>query len=279
LQNEELYRMSVLGNTPTLANQEFARIEVSCTNLGATGNDGTIDFWASVNGTVSEFFRINGADNENNSFRPLDMNGQDIKSSTGNMVITTASSTGTGNLSATAKGSLTLASATDQVLVSNNLIMGENKSITTTTTSNPITTEIGGINGTIVIDDTINNNTATIQSGEILFTSDPAGAQVEIGQLTRGSVSLQRSVGGNIQNLDIGNDSADGGEIIWTNTVPASSLPLIIETNKSLRMKITDDLELDGNNIESVSSGISAGNYLRIKLNGTYYKIALLNDT
>ena len=158
--------------------------------------------------------------------------------------------------------------------------MGANKSITTTTTPNPITNTIGGINGTIVIDDTTNNNTTTIQSGEILFTSDPAGAQVEIGQLTRGSVSLQRSVSGNIQDLDIVNDSAVGGEIIWTNNVPASSLPLIIDTNKSLRMKITDDLELEGVSIESnIPSGISAGNYLRIKLNNVYYKIALLNDT
>jgi hypothetical protein len=134
LQNEELYRMSVLGNTPTLANQEFARIEVSCTNLGATGNDGTIDFWASVNGTISEVFRMNGADNENNSFRPLDMNGQDIKTSSGSMVISTTSSTGTGNITINAKANISSTSVNTSMTATGNLVLTGTNDVTISST-------------------------------------------------------------------------------------------------------------------------------------------------
>jgi hypothetical protein len=39
------------------------------------------------------------------------------------------------------------------------------------------------------------------------------------------------------------------------------------------------DLVFEGTNIESSSSGSNSGQHLRIKLNGTYYKIRLENDT
>jgi hypothetical protein len=102
LQNEELYRMSVIGQTATVASQEFARIEVSSTNVGGGNNDGSIDFWVSINGTISEVFRMNGADNDNNSFRPLDMNNNNITNvSNGgfNTIGATSCSIGTGNFS------------------------------------------------------------------------------------------------------------------------------------------------------------------------------------
>jgi hypothetical protein len=41
---------------------------------------------------------------------------------------------------------------------------------------------------------------------------------------------------------------------------------------------VTGDLVLTGTNLESAISGTASGNYLRIKLNGTYYKIELKND-
>ena len=86
----------------------FGKIESTITtNIAPSNYDGALDFYSLINGVNNLVFRLNGADNENNSFRPLDMNGQDIKSSSGNMGISTASSTGTGNMTITAKAILT----------------------------------------------------------------------------------------------------------------------------------------------------------------------------
>ena len=52
---------------------------------------------------MTEFFRINGADSENNMFLPIDMNGQAIKSSSGNLSISTSGSSGTGTITLTPK--------------------------------------------------------------------------------------------------------------------------------------------------------------------------------
>ena len=124
---------------------EFARVEASVRNTGVGNDDGSMSFSALQNGTFTTYFTINGADNENNCFLPLDMNGQAIKSSTTNLTLSATASSGTGS---------------------------------------------------III-------------------------------------------------------------------APKSS---------------TGDLQLDGANIASATAGGSSGNHLRIKLNGVYYKIALLND-
>lgn len=82
---------------------EFARIEASVRNTGVGNDDGSIAFSGLINGVMTEFFRINGADSENNMFLPVDMNGQAIKSSSGNLGISTASSSGTGTITLTPK--------------------------------------------------------------------------------------------------------------------------------------------------------------------------------
>ena len=51
---------------------------------------------------MSETFNFNGGQNENNSFRPLDMNGNNIRTTTGSLAINVASSS-------TAGATLTLA--------------------------------------------------------------------------------------------------------------------------------------------------------------------------
>jgi hypothetical protein len=46
----------------------------------------------------------------------------------------------------------------------------------------------------------------------------------------------------------------------------------------NLVLEATDDLFINGANLEQLASGASSGVFLRFRLNGTYYKIALLND-
>jgi len=77
----------------------FGKIECSVTGASAiTGNDAALDFYTCVNGANNIVFRMNGADNENNCFRPLDMVGNALKTSTLNLSIDATASSGTGNI-------------------------------------------------------------------------------------------------------------------------------------------------------------------------------------
>jgi hypothetical protein len=77
---------------------EFARMEVAVRNTGVGNDDGSIGFLGLVNGVQTEFFRLNGADSENNMFLALDMNGNSVKTTAGNITIDASSSAGTGTL-------------------------------------------------------------------------------------------------------------------------------------------------------------------------------------
>jgi hypothetical protein len=82
----------------------FGRIDcVATASSAGAGDDGALDFYSCVNGASSLVFRMNGADNENNSFRPLDMTGNNIKTSSGNMTIETTASSGVGTIVLTPK--------------------------------------------------------------------------------------------------------------------------------------------------------------------------------
>jgi len=84
--------------------RSFARIESTITTNTAPLNiDGSLDFYSLINGVNNLVFRLNGADNENNSFRPLDLNGNSLKTSTGDLLIDATSSTGTGNITLSPK--------------------------------------------------------------------------------------------------------------------------------------------------------------------------------
>ena len=84
---------------------QFGGIESVITSAGGGGGvDGALDFYSCVNGGKSLVMRLNGADNENNFFRPLDMGGNNITTNIGNMAITTSASAGTGTMTLTSKG-------------------------------------------------------------------------------------------------------------------------------------------------------------------------------
>lgn len=88
----------------------FGKIECSATTASVGDTDGSLDFYSLINGVNQAVFRLNGADNENNSFRPLDLNGNALKTSSGNMTIDTTASSGTGTLAITSKGATTITS-------------------------------------------------------------------------------------------------------------------------------------------------------------------------
>ena len=96
--SQNYYALNYAGTTT-----EFARVEASVRNTGAGNDDGSIAFSGLINGVMTEFFRVNGADSENNMFLPLDMNGQSIKSSSGNLAFSSTGSSGGGVIVMTSK--------------------------------------------------------------------------------------------------------------------------------------------------------------------------------
>jgi len=77
---------------------EWSRIQTSVENIGAGNQDGTLSLWTSVNGVVAQVANFNGAQNENNMFRPLDMNNNEIRTTAGVLTLSGLSSTGTGTI-------------------------------------------------------------------------------------------------------------------------------------------------------------------------------------
>lgn len=118
---------------------QFGGIQSVITSAGGAGGvDGALDFYSCVNGGSSLVWRLNGADNENNSFRPLDMNGNNITTSSSNMLITSASSTGTGTMSITGKGNTNITSNTGSIALT---ATSQNIALTASTYQHLITTQ------------------------------------------------------------------------------------------------------------------------------------------
>jgi hypothetical protein len=221
-------QLNFFGKDASGSKVQFGGIETLITSAGGvTGVDGALDFYTCVNGTKSLVFRMNGADNENNSFRPLDMNGNAITTSLSSLTITTSTSAGTGNITLISKGSTIISS------------LGT-ASITTNT-------------GNITFSSAVSSGTGDI-----------------IGLTTNGNVSLTANVpSGGTNGFCILN--ADRG-VSLTSALGGSDGNVILNVNN------IGDLQLEGTTLQSSTSGANSGQHLRIKLNGTYYKIRLEND-
>jgi hypothetical protein len=132
--------------------------------------------------------------------------------------------------------------------------MNLNGSLDITTTGNFITS-CQGVN--------IQSSRTDIQSNEYVIVN-VAGGFSQLTMSSCGTASLSAtdpSTGGGGGYLTIDNAGV---------TLAAASGNCDITT--------PNDLVLNGTNLSSISAGSSSGNYLRIKLNGTYYKIELRND-
>lgn len=103
---------------------EWARIQTKTENVGAGNQDGTLSIFNSVNGVVSETFNFNGGQNENNSFRPLDMNGNDIRTITGGLQIGCSTSATAGAVLTLATKNGTAGSGAGLALTGDTLLSG-----------------------------------------------------------------------------------------------------------------------------------------------------------
>ena len=98
-----VYRQQHNARDATGSTITFGGIDVVSRNVGAGNQDGFLAFNCAVNGTLTKLLEINGNESEINAFQTIDLNGQNIKSSTGNMTVTTLSSTGTGTITISPK--------------------------------------------------------------------------------------------------------------------------------------------------------------------------------
>jgi hypothetical protein len=113
-----LFQQSVYGKDSFLNKQEYTRITHTIRDLTGGAEDGSIEMGAFVNGSFNNFLQINGNQNEVNCLKTLDMGGNDILTTTGNMAIQTTSSSGNGDLTITAKRDLQLLSAGSEIIIS-----------------------------------------------------------------------------------------------------------------------------------------------------------------
>ena len=93
-----LFNQSVYGKDAGNVKQEYTRITHTIRDATVGGEDGSIEMGCFVNGTYANFVQLNGVENEVNFYKTLDMSGNDIITSTGNLSLSAFSSTGTGQI-------------------------------------------------------------------------------------------------------------------------------------------------------------------------------------
>ena len=114
--------MSYQAKTALNTTQEYARINANIRNSSVGNYDGSLSLNTTVNGTLTEFVRINGADNESNFYRPLDMNGNSVNTSSGKLAISSTTSSGTGTVDITSKSAVNITANSGAInLVSSDL--------------------------------------------------------------------------------------------------------------------------------------------------------------
>jgi hypothetical protein len=232
----------------------FGKIESTITTNTAPSNyDGALDFYSLINGVNNLVFRLNGADNENNSFRPFDLNGNALKTSTGNLTIDgTSAPSGSGqiiiNPRATSNlqinGSVNLPSTSNNFTIGtagsgfNGLMSSQNANFTDTA---------GGRSGVYnyagaILTDTPNSLSADFQASSLYLVNTANPADNLTTSITTTAFGLLRNDtgSGTQQNFTFDNNSASGGTIDYTNTIGSNGM--LIRSNQSVSLESTTGL-------------------------------------
>jgi hypothetical protein len=256
---ENVGSISMYGLDAGAQKTEFGRIQIKAENVASGNEDGTLSIFNAVNGASLEVFNFNGAQNENNTFRPLDMNGNALRSNTGNLVLETLSSIGAGAINMNMKngGFVNIPSATS----ANNYVR-----ITPNSSTNANRLELS------------NTDAGTTFRNSINLLNSQYAPEIEL--------KADFSTGGAVnKSINIVADGNSGFNKITAYDGQANN-PFQIDastyTNGSIELKVNDntggDIILTSTNIVSGSAGGNSGLHLRLKINGTYYKIKLEDD-
>jgi hypothetical protein len=97
--NDIIASQNFYADTTGPTKTEFARIEVISQNVGGLpGLDGTIILRTLVNGAFNTFISLNGSSQQIEIGKEIDLNSNNIVTSSGNLTISTVASSGTGNI-------------------------------------------------------------------------------------------------------------------------------------------------------------------------------------
>ena len=235
----------------------FGKTECVATSTGLNNDDGALDFYSCVNGINNLVFRLNGADNENNSFRPLDLNGNALKTSQANMAIEATASSGTGQITIAPK-------------TSSNLIIG---------------TIPAGTNRTIVNADGTGLNLQNVNSG---FT----GVVSLVNQVVAQSYLLiSQTFGSLLKRIYLISDATGvGGNSLDSSDLQHPDVPFKIKTDNGSFASSNSSLEIDMNPVNDatvkaqltfthdntlIATSPIADHYLPIMIAGTQYYIPI----
>jgi hypothetical protein len=266
---------------------------------------------------------LNGSDNENNSFRPLDLNGNILKTSTGDLTIDASASATTGAVNITAKSGGSINLNSNVVMDNSESFVQRNPAFTiynnqTTTSISLVDISVGGLDNQNIntnISQSLTNETSIqkvenlstsslqrisrldkttsitteqtdINTGSINITDNNNPSSTETANITSTYIQFTTS-GSQNDSLAMYNDSADGGEIDWSNVSGTNGLA--ITSSHSLTLKATAStfpLQFDSdvinllntntttstaNNFGTLATTSAIGditNYLKLQLNG-----------
>ena len=280
-----LFNQSVFGKDAGNLKQEYTRISHTIRDSSIGGEDGSIEFSCFVNNVINTFIQINGNQNEINFLKPLDMEGHNIRTSTGNMTLTTALSGGNGNITIDANGTnavgditisaknnmvLSCGSAPDTIDLQGEVKMTNGRQIKLTNASNSDTGYVNsqaisitdGIETGTLQKGTIQTSTATTSNTmtptTLILNDTSIPTQNEVGNFNNNGVSFIRTntITSQTQQLDLISDSADGGELTWTNTIGTNGLT--ISSNQSITIDSLTGL-LILNNLPTSATGLPTG--------------------
>ena len=121
---EPLLQESVFGKDSFNVKKEYTRITHTIRDPTGGAEDGSIEMGCMVNGTFNNFLQLNGNQNEVNCLKPLDMDGHNIRTTTGNMAINVASSSTAGATLTLATKDNVAGSGAGLLLTGNTLLSG-----------------------------------------------------------------------------------------------------------------------------------------------------------
>ena len=305
---EILSQINTYGKSTSNIVRQFSSIQTTCRVVTNGAEEGVLSFNIIDAGAQATYLDLNGQENQVNLFKPLDMNGNAITTSTGDLVLNGPTTGANVVINTSSVGDILLNSSDRVQLTAVNdidYVVGGIQTFKMRSTKNSlfkpldvqnqqINTSIGNIvienpvlksagNGDIDIKTTgggdvfvrttggLGGGDLYLQSQDFLNVESAGAVHIEAGQ---GAVSGNLSLYGEFNTYIEGKTGITLSTTAGTGDISLSSGKDVVVAPLSL----TGDLVLNGANIQKTTAGAAGANFLRIKLNGVYYKIQLLAD-
>ena len=239
-------------------NTEYARIDGTIRNNTSPNIDGSISLRTRVDNVLTELVRVNGSSNKTEFYQSIDMSGNSITTSTGNMSITTTGSAGTGNLSLLAKANLQISSGTDDIDITSNTVISAQKSLSLSKSAGIVSTQV--LNGESIINSdltnlttaTLDTNALTVAGGGSSTIYSQTGFFNSDGSIACNSGNGFRMIGVNgsstqdLSKMEIVNTSSTTDTILLQNTGGGNPVLDLETTNSGLNLNESGGMSVNG---------------------------------